>query len=127
MDTVSVFYIILLISASILCLALIFYINRLTNSVKVIESEIKDLSEQVKPLIINANELSEKLNNLSAQANGQMNTVKETIGKVKDRVEMILSLEEELREGLEKPLNGLLTNLSAISNGITTFWKTFTK
>lgn len=127
MDTVSIFYIILLISASILCFALIYYLNRITNSIKDIESEIKDLSEKVKPLIDTSAELSEKLNYLSAEAEGQVNIVKETIGKVVDRVEAILSLEEELRKGLEKPLEGFVKNLSAVSNGISTFWKTFTK
>lgn len=127
MDTVSIFYIILLISASILCFALIYYLNRITNSIKEIESEIKDLSEKVKPLIDTSAELSEKLNYLSAEAEGQVNIVKETIGKVVDRVEAILSLEEELRKGLEKPLEGFVKNLSAVSNGISTFWKTFTK
>ena len=127
MDTVSTFYIILLGCASILCLALIFYINKITNSVKNIEAEIKDLTEQVKPLISASTEISEKLNYLSGEAKNQVNTVKEIIGKVKNRVDIILSLEEQVREGLEKPLNGLLRNLSAVSNGINTFWKTFTK
>jgi uncharacterized protein YoxC len=127
MDTLSVFYIILLCSASILCLALIFYINRITNSIKDIQSEIKDLSEQVKPLINTATELSEKINYLATEAEDQAVTIKETIGKVIDRVEKILALEEQFREGLEKPLNGFLKNLSAVSNGVSTFWKTFTK
>lgn len=127
MDTVSIFYIILLISASILCFALIFYLNRITHSIKDIESEIKDLSEKLKPLIETSAELSEKLNYLSGEAKGQVSIVKETIGKVVDRVEAILSLEEELRKGLEKPLDGFVKNLSAVSNGISAFWKTFTK
>jgi uncharacterized protein YoxC len=127
MDTVSIFYIILLISASVLCLALIFYINRITGSIKDIELEIKELSGQLKPLITTLTELSDKLNALSAEARGQVGIVKETIRKVKDRVDMILSFEEQLREGLERPLSGLLKNISAVSNGITTFWKTFTK
>jgi uncharacterized protein YoxC len=127
MDTVSIFYIILLISASILCLALIFYVNKITNAIKNIEAEIKDLSSQVKPLINASTELSEKLNYLSGEAKSQVGTVKEIISKVKDRVDMILSLEEQLRGSLEKPLTGLLKNLSAVSNGVNTFWKTFTK
>lgn len=127
MDTVSIFYIVLLISASILCLALIFYINRITNTIRQIETEIKELTEQIKPLIITAAELSEKLNYLTEEARGQVSNVKEIVRKVKDRVEKILSLEEQFREGLERPINGLLKNLSAVSNGINTFWKTFTK
>lgn len=127
MDTANIFYIILLASASALCLALIFYFYKITNTIKNIEAEIKDLSVQIKPLITSTTELSEKLNFLSGEATSQVNLVKEIIGKVRDRVEMILSLEEQLREGLEKPLTGLLKNLSAMSNGISTFWKTFKK
>ncbi len=127
MDTVNIFYIVLLASASLLCLALVFYINKITNSIKLIEIEIKAISEQIKPLLETSVELSGKLNSLSDEAGNQVNIVKEIIGKVKDRVELILSLEEQLREGLEKPLTGLLKNLSAVSNGVSTFWKTFTK
>ncbi|HSD63410.1 MAG TPA: DUF948 domain-containing protein [Ignavibacteriaceae bacterium] len=127
MDTVSIFYIILLISASILCLALVFYINRITNTIKSIQADIKDLSDQMKPLITASTELSEKLNSLSAEAKSQLYIVKEIIGKVKDRVEMILSLEEQFRKGLEKPVDSILKNFSAVSNGINTFWKTFKK
>lgn len=127
MDTVNVFYIILLISASLLCLALIYYINKITNIIKDINAEIKDVSDQLKPLIEEAKDLSENLNSLSAEAKDQLNIAKEIIGKVKDRVDMILSLEEQIRKGLEKPVDGILKNLSAVSNGITTFWKTFKK
>ena len=127
MDTVNIFYIVLLASASVLCLALIFYINKITSSIKLIEIEIKAISEQIKPLIETSVELSGKLNSLSDEAGNQVNIVKEIIGKVKDRVELILSLEEQLREELEKPITGLLKNLSAVSNGVSTFWKTFTK
>ena len=122
MDTVSIFNIILLISASLLCFALIFYLHRITNSIRDVQVDIRDLSEKIKPLIETSAELTEKLNDLSAEAKGQVTIVKETIGKVVDRVEAILALEEELRKGFEKPLNGLLTNLSAVSNGISTFW-----
>ncbi len=125
MDIVNIFYIILLICASVLCLALIFYLNKITHTIRDIEGEIKELSGQIKPLISSSLELSEKLNYLSGEAKSQINIIKETIGRVKDRVDMILSLEERLREGLERPLTGLLKNLSALSNGINTFWKTF--
>lgn len=127
MDIVNIFYIILLISASILCIGLVFYLNRITNSIKDIENRFNDLAGELKPLITAATELSEKLNYLSGEAKGQIGIIKGTISKVTDRVDKILSLEEQFREGLERPINGLLKNLSAVSNGINTFWKTFTK
>ncbi|HEY6905903.1 MAG TPA: hypothetical protein VI230_00460 [Ignavibacteriaceae bacterium] len=127
MDIVNIFYIILLISASILCIGLVFYLNRITNSIKDIENRFNDLSNELKPLITAATELSEKLNYLSGEVKGQIGIIKGTISKVTDRVDKILSLEEQFREGLERPIFGLLKNLSAVSNGINTFWKTFTK
>ena len=127
MDIVNIFYIILLLSASVLCIGLVFYLNRITNSIKDIENRFNDLAEQLKPFIITATELSEKLNYLSGEVKGQISIIKGTISKVTDRVDKILSLEEQLREGLERPIFGLLKNLSAVSNGINTFWRTFTK
>src|SRR5574338_1057154 len=103
MDIVNIFYIILLISASILCIGLVFYLNRITNSIKDIENRFNAMAEELKPFITAATELSEKLNYLSGEVKGQIGIIKGTISKVTDRVDKILSLEEQFREGLERP------------------------
>jgi uncharacterized protein YoxC len=127
MDLVSVFTILLLLSASGLCVALIIYLNRITNSVKKIQTDIQELSAEVKPFIASTTQLSEKLSELSDKAKEPVETLKTIVSEVKDRVDNILELEEKLRGGFEGSIAGLIKNLSALANGVNTFWKTFRK
>ncbi len=125
MDTLTIFLIILMISASCLCVALIFYINKMVKSINEVEKNVKDISEQIKPLISSANELSEKLNDISAEAKDQLSISKDIVISIKDRVKTILAFEEKVRGGLEEPVNGLIKNLSAVVHGINSFWNSY--
>ncbi|MBK6914058.1 MAG: DUF948 domain-containing protein [Ignavibacteriales bacterium] len=125
MDTTSVFLIILLISASALCIALIVYIARITKSVNKIEKKISDLTTDLNPLINSARDLSDKLATLTDEINSQIYISKEVVNNVKDSVDKIISFEENIRRGLEEPVMGLLKNLSAIFNGVNSFWSTY--
>lgn len=127
MDIVAVFTILLLVSASGLCIALIIYLNRITNSVKQIQTDIQEISTQVKPFIASTTLLSEKLSELSDQAKEPVETIKSIVSDVKYRVDSILEIEEKFRGGFEGSVSGLIKNLSAIANGVSTFWKTFRK
>jgi len=125
MSLMTVFNIILILSASALCIALIIYLNRITKSVKAIENDIKDLSFQVKPLIASTTNLSEKLNQISDLAKEPIDTARDIVVEVKGRVNEILDFEERLREGFERPAAELIKTLSAVSNGVKTFWNVY--
>ncbi len=127
MTVVTIFYIILLLSASVLCIALVIYLNKITKSIKEIENDIKDLSSQAKPFIQTATLLSDELNDISGSVKGQLETTKKIVSKVDERVDDILGFEEKLREGLEEPAFRLIKTLSAVANGVNVFWNTFTK
>jgi uncharacterized protein YoxC len=127
MNLVSIFSVFLLASASILCIALVVYLNRITRSIKEIESEIKDLTSEIKPLIASSTNLSEKLNRISAEASNQLNVTKGIVNKFDDRVDTILELEEKVREGFSGPVLDLIKSLSAISNGVSAFWNAYKK
>jgi len=127
MSVLDIFYIILLLSASFLCIALIIYLNRITQSFKEIENDIRDISLQIKPLIASATNLSEKLNQISQEAKVQLNIVKDIVSEVKNRVDKILEFEEKFRKGFEVPLNDITKNLSAVVNGVKVFWSTYRK
>lgn len=126
MSIETVFYIILLIAATALCIALIIYLKSITHSIKGMQNDIKDLSEGLKPLLTSV-ELSEKLNDISDKASSQLDVSKEIIYDVRDRVDKILDLEEKVRKGVEEPAMQLVKNLSAVVNGVNTFWNAYTK
>ena len=124
-EIVTIFYILLLLCASGLCIALIVYLNRITKSVKEVEGDIKDLSTQIKPLVASITNLSDKLNLLSDQAKGQLQVTKSIVTDFRDRADKILLLEEKIRTNIETPVNVIIRNLSAVVNGINTFWNTY--
>ena len=127
MPVLDIFYIILLICASALCIALIIYLARITKSVKQIEIRVNNLSDEMKPLIESTTELSTKLSELSDNAKEQVSSVKNIITAVHDRVDVILDFEESIRGGLEQPIKGLIKNLSAVFNGVNTFVNAYKK
>jgi len=127
MDLVSIFSIILLASASVLCIALVIYLNKITSSIKDIKSEIQDLTSEIKPLIASSTNLSEKLNHISAEASNQLNITKGIVNKFDERVDTILELEEKVREGFSGPVLDLIKSFSAIANGVSAFWNAYKK
>ena len=127
MTLTSFFYILLLISATGLCIALIFYLNRITKSIKELESDVKNLTSEIKPLLESTLRLSEKLYQLSDDVKEPVQTVKTVVENVRNRVDKILELEEKIRGGFEDSVNGLIRNLSSVVNGVSTFWKAYRK
>jgi uncharacterized protein YoxC len=127
MDIITVFTILLLLAATCLCVALIIYLGKIVKSFKEIRLDVQDLSSQLKPLISSTTELSEKLNTISEEVREPVQTAKSIAGDIKDRVDTILELEEKLRGGFEGSVTGLIKNLSALANGVNTFWNTFRK
>ncbi len=127
MSLISIFSIILLASASVLCIALVIYLNRITTSIKDIKSEIQELTSEIKPLIASSTNLSEKLNRMSQEASNQLNVTKGIVNKFDERVDTILELEEKVREGFAGPVLDLIKSLSAITNGVSAFWNAYKK
>lgn len=125
MSLMTVFNIILILSASALCIALIIYLNRITKSVKAIENDIKDISFQVKPLIASTINLSEKLNQATDKLSEPVDAFNDIVAEVKERVDRILDLEEKIRDGIEKPASEMLNTFAAVSNGVKTFWNAY--
>jgi uncharacterized protein YoxC len=125
MEIANIFYILLLASSSGLCIALIFFLYKITGSIKNIETDVKDLTHQVKPLIASITILTEKLKFISDEAKQPVVLAKEIVEDIKDRINVILDFEEKMRKGVEGPLTKLFNSVSGISNGISTFWETY--
>lgn len=127
MNVVSVLIVILLISATLLCLALIYYLYKITKSFEEIKNDVKGLAAEIKPLMASATELSEKLSSLTSEARGQMQMTRDMVMNVKQRVDMILGFEEKIHRWIEEPVLGLVRNVSAVVNGVNAFWNTYKK
>ena len=127
MNAASLPYDILLISAPLLCLFLIFYIYRITKSFNQIKDEVKKISSKLDPFIESMTELSNRINEISDSVKEPVELVRTTVNDVKNRVDAILNFEAKLRKGVEEPVFRLIRALTAIVNGIEAFWKNYNK
>jgi uncharacterized protein YoxC len=127
MNVVTVLNVILLISASLLCLALIYYLYKITKSVEEIKNNINELAANMRPLIASTTDLSEKLSDITSEARGQIRVAQDVVTSVKNRVDTILGFEERIRRGIEEPALGLIRNVSAVVNGLSAFWNAYKK
>ncbi|WP_337866084.1 DUF948 domain-containing protein [Ignavibacterium sp.] len=125
MDIIQVLTAILLLSAAMLCIALIIYFKKIVGSMLELEKEIKDLNSTLKPLISSTLELTKNLNEVSDSAKKQLHVSKSILDDIRFRVDKVLELEEKVRDGIDYAVTPLIQNLSAIGKGIETFWRKF--
>jgi len=125
MGLLDILLIILIISASILCIALIFYIWKLYLSVKAIQDDLSKLTNNLQPLIESTSQLAGNLTDMSDNARGQLATSKSIVTSIKQRVDTILDFEQYVREGIEGPIRTFIREITAINNGVNTFLTKF--
>jgi len=124
MDTIEILTIILLISASALCIALIYYVRLIVKSVHSVSTDIQDLSYKLNPILQSTFMLSEKLAHVTDEAESQLQISKSIVSDIRDRADKILNIESKIRGRIEDAVVPLLTNFQALRNGISSFWKT---
>ena len=124
MDTIEILTVILLISASALCIALIYFIYQIVKSVQSTSLNIEEFSFRLNPLIQSSLELSEKLNRITYEVESQLQISKSIVSDIRDRADKILNIESKIRGGIEDTAIPLLRNFRALRKGIDSFWKT---
>lgn len=121
----EIFQVILYLSASALCVALIVYLKKLTDSVQQMQKDLGELTNKFEPLIDSLQTLSDTLQHTSSEVNEQLDKTGWIIDQVKMRLESLFSFEEKVKESLESPVDKLLTNLTALKGGVLAFFRAF--
>jgi uncharacterized protein YoxC len=117
--------IILLLSASALCIYLIMYIGRITRAVEDMKTEIQKISDNLKPLLNSLQTLSYSLLSISDDIKNQVGKVRWVVDEVKSRVDSILNFENKIKETIENPVQNIKDNIGAWRAGFTAFWNKF--
>lgn len=125
MNIIEILTIILIVSASALCIALIYYLNQIVKSVHSINRNIKELSSEIKPLIKSTLELSDNLNQITDDAKSQLKISKSIVSDFRERADKVLNMENKIRTGIEDAVMPLLQNFHALGKGVETFWRNF--
>ncbi len=123
MDTIEILTVILLISASALCVALIYYIYQIVKSVHSISAEIQGLSYRLNPLIESTSVLSRKLSHITDEAESQLQISKSIITDIRERADKILNIETKIRNRVEDSVMPIVKNINAVGVGVGAFWR----
>lgn len=125
MTITEILTIILIASASALCIALIYYLSRVVKSVHSINDNIKELTSEIKPLLKSTLELSEKLNQITGETKSQLQISRSIISDIRERADKVLDMESKIRTGIEDAVMPFVQNLHALGKGFETFWRNF--
>jgi len=125
MNLTEILTVILLISASALCIALIYFIYQIVKSVQSISLNIEEFSFKLHPLIESTLELSEKLNHITYEVESQLQISKSIFSDIRVQADKILNIETKIRSGIEDAVIPLGKNLHAVGKGIESFWRSF--
>ncbi len=125
-NVIDIFVIILLISASALCVFLIFSLKKIITSIEGIQTDLHSLSQQTGPLLESVIDVSNKISVVSDSVEEQLSVSRHIIYSIKERVDSLLSLEKKIQDEFETPIVELIKNVTAIRKGIQSFWKSYT-
>ena len=123
MNTIEILTVILLISASTLSIALIYFIYQIVKSVHSISADVKGLSFKLSPLLQSTFVLSEKLAHVTDEAESQLQISKSIVCDIRDHADKILNVETKIRNGLVDAIVPVLNNFQALRKGISVFWR----
>jgi hypothetical protein len=123
MDTIEILTVILLISASALCVALIYYIYQIVKSVHSISAELQGLSYKLNPLIESTFVLSKKLTHVTDEAESQLQISKSIVSDIRDRADKILNMETKIWNQVEDTVKPIVKNINAVGVGVGAFWR----
>lgn len=125
MNSIEILTLILLISALILCYALIYSVYQFIKSVQSIEADIHNMSVKLGPLVHSAIVLSDKLTQLTSEAEDQLQISKSILSDIREYADKILSVETIIRNGIEDAVMPVFKNINAVGKGIKSFWKKY--
>jgi uncharacterized protein YoxC len=110
MNLTEILTVILLISASAFCIALIYFIYQIVKSVQSISLNIEGFSFKLNPLIQSTLELSEKLNRITNEVESQLQMSKSIFSDIREGADKILNIETKIRDGIEDTVKPLVNN-----------------
>lgn len=125
MELTEILTVILLISASVLCIALIYFLYQIVKSVHSISLNLERSLFKLNPLIESTIELSEKINYITSEVKSQLQMVRSMVSDVRERVDKILITETKIRNGIENTVMPIVKNINAVGVGVGSFWKNF--
>ncbi|MBK7106332.1 MAG: hypothetical protein IPH62_13715 [Ignavibacteriae bacterium] len=121
MTILDVLLVILIIVAIIVGIYLIFALRKINNTLDIVREDINILNNRLEPILENLTIITEKFAKISEETERRIFDISNTIQNVRNTVSK-LSFRNENYAG-RNPVQDLLNNVSAISKGVSAFWR----
>ncbi len=125
MSTIEILTSVLLILASVLCFALIYFVYKINKSVHSIRLDIEALSFRLNPLIESMLMGSEKINHIADKVDSQLQMTRSMVSSIREHVDKILNVETRIRDGIENAVMPIIKNVNAVGIGVGSFWRKY--
>lgn len=127
MNFTDILTVILLILASALCIALIYFNFLIAKSVRAISTNFKELSIKTKSLIDSVHELSKKIDNVTNEIDSQLKNSRSVICYAREFADKLVNMETKIQNGIVGTVDPLAKNFRALGKGVGSFWKNYKK
>jgi uncharacterized protein YoxC len=112
-----VMQIIALAAVTALCVYLIAVLVRVRRLLETIEHDFKELSTKAIPVLENLEEITDKIKSITETIGEQVDTVKHSIGSLRDITDSIAAFEQRVQEHIEEPVINTIDTIASILKG----------
>ncbi|OGV15138.1 MAG: hypothetical protein A3J84_10830 [Ignavibacteria bacterium RIFOXYA2_FULL_37_17] len=121
MNVIDILLIILILSASALCIFLIFYLKKLIDHVEAVRKDVHELVEKTTPVLENLDDVTRRANRVVSEVENYWDEIDSSIKKVRERISGLTSLKRYT--DAENPVSELIKNVKALTKGFIAFWQ----
>ncbi|MFA5804633.1 MAG: DUF948 domain-containing protein [Melioribacteraceae bacterium] len=121
MNVIDILLIILILSASALCIFLIIYLKKLVDHVEAVRKDVRELVEKTTPVLENLDDVTRRANRMVSEVENYWNEIDSSIKKVRERISGLTSLKRFT--DAENPVSELIKNVKALTKGVIAFWQ----
>lgn len=123
MTFIDILLIILILSASTLCVFAIIYLKRITDQVEAVRKDVHEFISKTNPVVENLEVAARKANRIVSDIENYWEEIDTSIKNLRERITGFTSL-KNLRD-VEYPAKDLIKNIKAFVKGASAFWNAF--
>jgi len=123
MNLIDVLLIILILSASALCIYAIIYLKKLSEQIEAVRKDVHELVARTTPILENLEDVTQRANRIVLEVEHYWDEIDRSIKNLRERVSNFTSF-SKLRD-VEYPAKELIKNIKAFAKGISAFWQEF--
>jgi uncharacterized protein YoxC len=117
-NVLLVMQIVALAAVSALCIYLIVVLVRVKSLLQRIEVDVKEISARALPVLDNLEVITDKVKLIAEGISEQVESVRYSIGSVKEIADNIVSFERKVQERIEEPIMDTIAAFASIFKGI---------